>query len=106
MSINNNAEKKGEPKKQRFFVHGWLRYSEFQEWLSKDKNNTKARCAYPHKTIELSSIVRSALTDHAKGKKYVSIVDKRQNFFKPKSKPSTEESIESSGETIVSNKQS
>ena len=92
-----------ESKKQRFFVDGWLRYPEFQGWLSIDKENTKARCTYCHKTIELSSSGRSVLTDHAKGKKHIAIVDKRKNFFKPKSKPSTEESTESSGETIISN---
>ena len=60
---------------------------------------------YCHKTIELSFIRPSALTDHVNGKKHIAIVDKRKNF-KPKSKPSTEESTESSGETIVSNKKS
>ena len=33
-------------------------------------------------------------------------MDKRKNFFKPKSKPSTEESTEPSGERIVSKEQS
>ena len=83
MSINNYAEKNSELKKQTFFVDGWLRYPAFQGWLSKDKDNARARCTYCHKTIELSFIGRSALTD-----------------------PSTEESTESSGETIVSNKKS
>ena len=96
MSINNNAEKKSEPKKQRFFVDGWLRDPAFQGWLSKDKDNTKARCTYCHKTIKLSSSGRSVLTDHAKGKKHIAIVDKIKSFLKPKSKPSTEESTESS----------
>ena len=45
------------------------------------------------------------LTDHTKGKKHIAIVDKRKNF-KPKSKPSTEESTESSGKTIISNEPS
>ena len=45
----------------------------------------------------------AALTDHAKGKKQQCI---KRNFFKAKSKPSTGESTESSGETIVSNEQS
>ena len=105
MSINSNAEKKSEPKKQIFFVDGWLRDPAFQGWLSKDRDNTKARYTYCHKTIELSSSGRSALTDHAK-KKHIAIVDKRKNFCRPKSKPSTEESTESGGETIASNKRS
>ena len=84
----------------------FLRDPAFQGWLSKDKDNTKARCTYCHKTVELSSSGRSALTDYAKQKKHIAIVDKRKNSFKPKSKPSTEESTESSGETIVSNDQS
>ena len=40
----------------------------FEGWLSKDKDNTKARCTYCHGNIELSSSGCSALTD-AKGKK-------------------------------------
>ena len=40
-----------------------------------------------------------------KEKSILAIVDERKNF-KPKSKPSIEESIKSSGETIVSNEQS
>jgi len=59
--------------------------------LSKDKDNTKARCTFCHKTVELSSSGRSALTDHAKGKKHKDIVDKKKNFFKlAKSKPTSE----------------
>ena len=106
MNINNNAEKKSEPKKQILFVDGRLRDRAFQGWLSKNKDDTKARCTYCHKTIKLSSSGRLVLTDHAKGKMHITILDKRKNFFKPKSNPSTEESTESSGETIVSNEQS
>ena len=91
-----------ELKKQRFFVDEWLRDPAFQGWLSKNKGNTKVRCTYFHKAIELSSSKCLALIDHAKGKKDIAIVDKK-NFFKPKSKPTTEESTESSGETMVSN---
>ena len=105
MNINNNAEKKREPKKQILFVDGRLRDRAFQGWLSKNKDGTKARCTYCHKTIKLSSSGRLVLTDHAKGKMHITILDKRKNF-KPKSNPSTEESTESSGETIVSNEQS
>ena len=61
MSINNNAEEKSEWKKQRFLVDGWLRDLAFQGWLFKDKDNTKARCTYCHKTIELPSSGRSVL---------------------------------------------
>ena len=46
--------------------------------LSKDKENTKTRCTYCHKTIELSSSGRSLFNDHAKGKKHIAIVDKRK----------------------------
>ena len=59
------------PKKQRFFVDGWLHDPAFQGWLSKNKDNTKARCTYCHNTIELSSSEHSALTDHAKRKKHI-----------------------------------
>ena len=54
----------------------------FSNWLVKDKkNNTKARCYASHKTIELCAGVRSALTDHAKGMKHISAVNKVSTFF-------------------------
>ena len=59
MSINKDAEKISEPKKQRFFVDGWLRDPPFQRWSSKDKDDTKGRCPHCHRTIELSSSGRS-----------------------------------------------
>ena len=39
-----------------------------------------------HKKIELSSSGRSALTDHAKGKKHKELLSKKNNFFLPKNK--------------------
>ena len=71
--------------------------------MLKDKESTKARCTYCHKSIELSSSGRSALTDHAKGKKHLELVDKRNNFFKPKTKSSTENPTQSMEETISPN---
>ena len=42
-----------------------------------------------HKRIELSMSGRSALTDHAKGKKHTEVIDRRKDFSKPKSSTST-----------------
>ena len=69
-------------KQQKFFVESWLDDPIFKDWLVKDKENTKARCRVCHKVIELSSSGRSALTDHAKGKKHSEALSKVQNFFK------------------------
>ena len=79
MSINNNAEKKSEPKKEKFLVDGWLRDPAFRGWFFKNKDNTKVRCTYCHKTIELSSSGRSALTYNAKGEKHIAISSLNQN---------------------------
>ena len=79
MSQNN----KGEPKNQKFFIDAWLSDPAFEGWLAKEKDSKKkARCTGCHKTIELSSSGRSALTDHAKGKKHKEIIEKRKVFFK------------------------
>ena len=57
----------------------------FSNWLVKDKNDsTKATCSVCHKTIELSFIGRSALTDHAKEMKHISAVNKVSTFFQSK----------------------
>ena len=57
----------------------------FRNWLTKDKNsNTKARCSVCHKTIKVSSSGRSALTDHAKGMKHISALNKVSTFFQSK----------------------
>lgn len=72
------------PKNQKYFLDSWLKEPVFTDWLVKDKENTKARCSVCHKVIELSSSGRSALTDHAKGKKHQQALLKVQNFFKPR----------------------
>ena len=54
--------------------------------MVKEKDNKKkARCTVRHKSKELSSSGRSALTDHAKGKKHKEIIEKRKVFFKTSS---------------------
>ena len=53
------------------------------------EDKTKARCWVCHKTIKPSMTGRSALTDHAKGKKHTEVIDRRKNFFKPKPSTST-----------------
>ena len=50
--------------------------------MAKEK---KARCTVCHKSIELYSSGRSALTDQAKGKKHKEIIEKRKVFFKTSS---------------------
>jgi hypothetical protein len=88
---------KNEPKKQKYFLDAWLSDPLFTGWLCKDKELTKARCSVCHKTIELSSSGRSALTDHAKGKKHKESNEKRKSFFKPKTntadKSTTQETV-------------
>ena len=67
-------------------MDAWLEGPYFVVWLSKFKNGIrKARCSLCHKTIELSTNGRSALTDHAKGKKYGDPAVKRKKKFKSKS---------------------
>ena len=57
--------------KQKYFVDDWLTHYDFKICLRKDAlDNKKARCTVCHKSIELSSSGRGALTDHAKGKKH------------------------------------
>ena len=55
--------------------------------LSKDKENTKTRCTYCHKTIELSSSGLSLFNDHAKGKKHIAIVDKQKKSLNQNQNP-------------------
>jgi len=60
--------------KQKYFVNDWLEDKEFKSWLRKDKEKTNAKCCLCHKTISLSTAGRSALTEHASGKKHKEIV--------------------------------
>ena len=63
-------------------MDAWLEGPYFVAWLSKFKNDIgKARCSLCQKTIELSTNRRSALSDHAKGKKYGDLAVTRKNFF-------------------------
>ena len=93
-------------KHQKFFVEGWLDDPAFKDLLVKDQERTKARCRICHKVIELSSSGRSALTDHAKGKKHIQALSKVQNFFKPttanSTKTSSASSVSSSASSVTS----
>ena len=83
MSTSKENEKK--VKKHKYFIDDWLQNETFNNWLAKDKNdNTKARCSVCYKTSELSSSGRSVLTDHAKGMKHISPVNKVSTFFQSK----------------------
>ena len=89
------AEKKIIKNQKRNFVDDWLKDPDFTGWLVKVKaDKTKACCSICHKTIELSTSGRCALTDHAKGKKHTEVIDRRKNFFK--SKPSTSTTADTS----------
>jgi len=57
------------PRTQKYFMDIWLSDPTFTDWLCKDKEKTKARCSVCHKSFELSSSGRSALTYHQKGEK-------------------------------------
>ena len=83
--MSTSKENKTKVKKQKYFIDDCLQDETFSNWLVKDKNdNTKARCSICHKTIELSSSGHSTLTDHAKGMKHISAVNKVSTFFQSK----------------------
>ena len=83
--MSRSKENKTKVKKQKYFIDDWLQDEAFSNWLVKDKNgNTKASYSVCHKTIELSSSGHSALTDHAKGIKHISAVNKVSTFFQSK----------------------
>ena len=74
--------------KQKFFVEDWLSLLDLKDWVQKDKNNkANAWCSICNKTLALSIAGRSALTDHANGKKQSEAVCKIQNFFTSAKKP-------------------
>ena len=79
--------KKYKVKNQRYFQEVWLNEPVFKDWLRKDsKDKTKARCVICHRTFELSSSGRSAITDHGKGKKHLEELRKVNSFFSPHKK--------------------
>ena len=87
---------------KRSFVDDWLKDPDFIGWLVKVKENkSKARCSVCQKTIELSTSGRSALTDHAKGKKHSKVIDRRKNFFKPKPSTSTTAGTSKSSKSVA-----
>ena len=50
--------------------------------MRKDKNNkSNARCSICNKTLALSTAGRSALTDHANGRKHSEAVKKYKTFL-------------------------
>ena len=71
-------------KGQKYFQDEWLENPKFKPWLGKVKNdNTKFRCNVCQKpALELSTSGQSALTDHARGKKHIDVIEKRTSFFK------------------------
>ena len=83
--MSTSKENKTKVKKQNYFIDDWLQHEAFSNWLVNDKNdNTKARCSVCHTTVEISSSGRSALTDHVKGMKHISPVNKVSTFFQSK----------------------
>ena len=83
--MSTSKESKRKVKKKKYFIDDWLQHEAFGDWLVKDKkDNTKARCSVCHKTIELSSSGCLALTDHAKGMKDISAVNKVSTLIQSK----------------------
>ena len=77
-------DKKESDTKQKCFEDGWLTEPVFKDWLARvDEDNTKFRCLVCHKTLEISTAGRGALTDHAQGGKHEQNVNKQKNVFKP-----------------------
>ena len=83
--MSTSKENKTKVKKQNYFIDDWLQHEAFSNWLVNDKNdNTKARYSVCHTTVKISSSGRSALTDHVKGMKHISPVNKVSTFFQSK----------------------
>ena len=102
--INKNEESgKKVVKNQRQFIDTWLNDELFKDWLRKDLGDTKiAKCIVYHKTIELPSSGRSALTDHAKGAKHKEALHKVKSFWgKANDKPSSFDSSSSTANTVA-----
>ena len=76
-------------------------------WLRKDLGDAKiAKCVVCHKTIELSSSGRSALTDHAKGAKHKEAMHKVKSFWgRANDKPYSSDSSSSAANTVATNSQ-
>ena len=70
-----------ESHKVKIFVEDWLSDPDLKGWVWKDNNKANARCSVCNKTLALSTAGRSALTDHANGRKHSEAVKKIQNFF-------------------------
>ena len=90
---------------QRQFIDSWLNDELFKDWLRKNLGDTKiAKCVVCHKTIELSSSGRSALTDHAKGAKHKEAQQKVKSFWgKANDKLSPSDSSSSTANTVATN---
>ena len=83
------------------FKEIWLTDPIFQLWIAKVPGDPSlARCKLCKSNINISKMGRSALNDHAKGKRHLDIIEERQkytnaNFFKPPS--STEPTTSTTG---------
>ena len=74
--------KKNMKNQTRNFVDDRFKDPDFTGWLMKVKEDeTKICCLIYHKTIQFSTSEISALTDHAKGKKYTEVIDRRKTFL-------------------------
>ena len=78
-----------------FFVDDWLSDPDLKDWVRKDKID--ARCAVCNKTLALTTVGRSALTD-ANGRKHSEIVKKIKNFFTSANKSTDSIALFSSAE--------
>ena len=68
---------------QTYFWDSWLEDDSFKRWLTKAPNKKRARCKLCKKSIELSSIGKKALTNHATVKKHSEKDIKMMHFSCP-----------------------
>ena len=79
--------KKDKVKNQRYFQEGWLNDPVFKDWLRKgSKDKAKARTAVCHKTFELSSSGRSAITSWKRKETSSKIEEDKQFLLASKKK--------------------
>ena len=82
-SLQEMSKKKVTKGHQKVFQDDWLDNPQFKPWLSRIKNKKhRFRCNVCQRVLEVSTSGESVLTDHAKGKKYIDNLEKRNSFFK------------------------
>ena len=68
---------------KRCFKINWFDNPQFKPWLSRVKNEKhKFQCNVCQRVLQLWTSGQYALTDHAKRKKYIDSLERRNSFFK------------------------